>query len=161
MRSHFTAMITGSFDPITEGHMDIIERAAKLFDTVYVVMFINVDKKYMFTEQERLCFIEKACADIPNVKVDFSKGMVIDYVKEHGISAIIRGIRGDEDIAYEKLMAEFNYKNSGVETLLLPAKPKYENFSSTLARSILQKGEKLDGLLPKSIIDDVIGKFSK
>lgn len=161
MNSQFKAMITGSFDPITEGHMDIIERAAKLFDAVYVVMFINVDKKYMFTEEERLGFIKKACADIHNVKVDFSRGMVVDYVKEHGISVIIRGIRGDEDIAYEKLMAEFNYQNSGVETLLLPAKPKYENFSSTLARTTLQNGETLDGLIPESIIDDVLSKFEK
>lgn len=141
--------------------MDIIERAAKLFDTVYVVMFINVDKKYMFTEEERLGFIKKACSHIPNVKVDFSRGMVVDYVKEQDISVIIRGIRGDEDIAYEKKMAEFNCQNSGVETLLLPAKPKYENFSSTLARSILQNGEKLDGLLPENIIDDVLSKFEK
>ena len=155
------ALITGSFDPITEGHMDIINRAAKLFDTVYVVMFINADKKYMFTEEERLGFIKKACADIPNVKVDFSRGMVVDYVKEQEISVIIRGIRGDEDISYEKLMAEFNYKNSGVETLFLPAKPRYENFSSTLARSILQNGEKLDGLLPESIIDDILNRFGK
>ncbi len=161
MNSQFKAMITGSFDPITEGHMDIIERAAKLFDAVYVVMFINVDKKYMFTEEERLGFIKKACADIPNVKVDFSRGMVVDYVKEHGISVIIRGIRGDEDISYEKLMAEFNYQNSGVETLLLPAKPKYENFSSTLARTTLQNGEALDGLIPESIIDDVLSKYEK
>ena len=158
MKSDFKAMITGSFDPVTEGHMDIIDRAASLFPQVYVVMFINPQKQYMFSKEERLEFLKQSCMGYKNVKVDFSCGMVVDYAKEKGISVIIRGIRGDEDIAYEKQMAEYNFCNGGVETLLLPAKPKYEGFSSTLARDTILKNGDLTGLLPECVTKAISSK---
>lgn len=153
MKSEFRVLITGSFDPITVGHLDIIERASKMFDTVYVVMFVNKDKKYMFTEEQRLAFIKKACEHLPNVIADSSSGMVIDYAVEHDISAIIRGIRGGGDIFYERDMAAFNFGNSGVETLILTSKKEYEGCSSTLVRGILKAGGDPEGLLPECILE--------
>lgn len=158
MKSDLRAVVTGSFDPITIGHMDIIKRASSIFPSVYVVMFINEEKKYMFTEEQRLDFIKKACAPYKNVTVDFSRGMVVDYVRENNISVIIRGIRADGDVAYEKKMAEYNRTNSGVETLLLPANPCHESISSTLVRNaIINKNmDALSNLLPKEILQDFV-----
>ena len=146
-------MITGSFDPITLGHMDIIKRAAELFSSVAVVMFINPEKEYMFTLEQRFSMIKSSCEKISGVRVDYSEGMVVDYVKDHNIKAILRGVRNAQDYEYEKQMALFNKINGGVETIFLSAKEELEHCSSTLARRMIKNGEIPKGILPQEIIE--------
>ncbi len=151
-------IVTGSFDPITLGHMDIIKRAASVFEKVRVVMFINPEKEYMFSEDERFLMMKKACCELENVSVDRSSGMVIHYVKENQISAIIRGIRNSEDYLYEVKMAEYNKKHGGVDTLFFQANEKLEVCSSTIVRERILNSEPLDDLLPASVISIINNK---
>ena len=111
-------LVTGSFDPITAGHVDIIRRAAKLFDKVTVVVADNEEKNYLFSREERLEIARAAVSDFDNVSVEYCSGFVADFAKEHGASAFVRGIRGEDDVAYEQNMAGINLKNSGVDTVL-------------------------------------------
>lgn len=116
-----TAVLTGSFDPITLGHLDIIKRASKLVDKLYVVAFINENKKYLFTEKERLDMMKLATKDIDNVVCDFSSGYACDYCIKVGAKFMIRGIRNNIDYEYEKDLAKQNLEYKGIETLFLLA----------------------------------------
>lgn len=136
------AIVTGSFDPITVGHADLIKRASQIFDEVYAVMFINPDKEYYFSFEKRLEMLKTVCGDMKNVTVDSSLGYVVDYCAEHGIGIIVRGIRDAEDLKYETEMAEMNHTlNPDVETLFLPAKPELVSVSSTGVREAVKNGE--------------------
>ena len=154
-----TALICGSFDPITLGHLDIVRRAASLFDTIYLTAFINPEKKYCFTKEQRLGFMTSACADIPNVLCGFDSGMVCDYVRNNNIDCIVKGIRNENDLAYEAKMADFNREQSGRETLLLVSSSELSKCSSTLVRETLEKGGDLTALLPESILSEVKAAF--
>ena len=156
-----SALICGSFDPITLGHLDIVRRASSLFDTVYVTAFINPEKSYCFSKEQRLAFMKAACADIKNVVCDFSDGMVCDYVKSKDIDCIVKGIRNEKDLSYEAEMADFNRRCSGRETLFFVSSKELESCSSTLVRSALEKGGDLSLLLPASILDEVKTAFCK
>ena len=115
------ALLTGSFDPITIGHLDIIERASKLVDKLYVVAFINEDKKYYFTEKQRLDMMKIATKNIDNVVCDFSSGYACDYCLKVGATFMIRGIRNQQDYEYEKDLAKQNLDYKGIETIFLLA----------------------------------------
>lgn len=141
------ALVTGSFDPITVGHLDIVLRAAKIFDKVIVVVAHNEEKKYMFTPGERVAIVSEAVKNIPNVTVELCDGYVADFAKKHGADAFVRGIRGSADVAYEQNMADINFANSGVDTVMLFAKPEYHEISSTLVRGVLQNGGDLSLLM--------------
>lgn len=145
-------ILPGSYDPITLGHLDIIKRAASLYSEVYAVVFINPDKKYIFSKEDRLEMLRLATEEIPNVKVDFSDGFVVDYMKKEGIGKIIKGYRNQTDYEYELLQAEYNYKHGGFETELWQAGENMENISSTKAREAIEKDEPLEKILPKKII---------
>ena len=145
------ALITGSFDPITVGHLDIIERTSRIFDEVFVVAFINPQKSYRFDEKTRLELMRAATAHIENVRCDFSSGMVFEYVKENGIDCIVKGARNGTDFEYEAQMALFNLEKSGAETLILPASPALCDCSSTKVRSYLDRGMSVDELLPDEV----------
>ena len=144
-------MITGSFDPVTIGHEDIIRRAASIFSDVRVVVFLNPEKPGMFTPEERLRLLTLACAKYPNVTADLDTGMVIDYVKREEISLILRSVRDEKDLPYEMKMAEFNRTGSGVETLLLPADPALTDISSSELRRRITENEDYFSLLPEEI----------
>ena len=161
MKNKKTALICGSFDPITLGHLDIVRRAASIFDTVYLTAFINPDKKYCFSQEERIKFMQDACADIPNVVCGFDTGMVCDYVKNNNIDCIVKGIRNEKDLSYETKMADFNREHSGRETLLLVASEALSDCSSTLVRETLKSGGDLSALLPESIISELKAAFEK
>ena len=156
-----SALICGSFDPITLGHLDIVKRAAALFDIVYLTAFINPDKKYCFTREQRLDFMKTACADIPNVICGFDTGMVCDYVKHNNIDCIVKGIRNEKDFLYEAKMADYNREHSGRETLLLVCSEHLSECSSTLVRDALKNGADLSELIPESISDAVKTAFEK
>ena len=146
-----TALIPGSYDPVTAGHMDLITRAAGLVDILYVGVFVNADKQPRYTIEERVSFLQMACAKLQNVRVVSDTGLVVDFVQKHGINMLIKGIRNESDAAYEMQMAHINRSMAPVETLLLPADPAYAQLSSTLVRSVLTDHRPLTGLVPPEI----------
>lgn len=147
------AIVPGSFDPITVGHVNIIERAAKLFDVVVVTVMINAQKEYRFTIEQRAQLAELSCIHIPNVKVLVSEGLLVDVVDALGASVIVKGVRTVKDFRYEQEMALINkLHNPRAETIYLPCDPKYKRISSTLARAWMDEGKPLDSILmPKAI----------
>lgn len=140
-------LVTGSFDPITVGHLDVIARAAKIFDKVIVVVAHNEEKTYMFSPAQRVAIVTEAVKDFSNVTVELCDGYVADFAKKCGADAFVRGIRGADDVAYEQNMAGINFANSGVDTVLLFASPSFHDISSTRVREALRAGEELLGLM--------------
>ena len=145
-------ILPGSYDPVTLGHVDIIRRAAAEYPEVYAVIFINPNKEYLFSETERLKMLELACEDMPGVRVDFCKGRVVDYMREHGIEKIIKGYRNGADLEYERIQAEYNLKFGGYETELWKADEKFRHISSTLARSAIADKCEMAEILPEKVI---------
>ncbi|MBO4979267.1 MAG: pantetheine-phosphate adenylyltransferase [Clostridia bacterium] len=147
------AIVPGSFDPITVGHVDVIERTAKLFDTVVVAVIMNASKEYRFTIEQRAQLAKISCAHIPNVKVLVSEGMLVDVVRELGATAIVKGVRTAKDFAYEQKMAHYNRAlNPKAETLYLPCSPELKRISSTLVRKRMDENRSLEGILmPEAI----------
>jgi pantetheine-phosphate adenylyltransferase len=145
------AILPGSYDPVTVGHLDLIKRAAKLYDTVYAVVFINPEKKYRFTSEDRVRMLALATDGLPNVIVSYSDGLVIDYMNSHGINIIVKGYRNDTDLEYEKKQANWNKEHGGYDTLLLKCRPELASISSTKVREALDKGDDLGGLLPEEV----------
>ncbi|MBQ7293000.1 MAG: pantetheine-phosphate adenylyltransferase [Clostridia bacterium] len=147
------AIVPGSFDPITVGHVDIVERAAKIFDTVVVMVMVNREKNYMFSIDKRTQLAKLSCDHLDNVKVLSSEGMLVDVVKELGANAIIKGVRTIKDFKYEQIQAYYNKEhNPQAETLYLPADPKLKRVSSTMVRKMIDGGKKLDGILMPTAI---------
>ena len=146
------AMYPGSFDPITNGHIDIIRRGAKLFGELTVLIIDNRDKNMTYTLDERIKMVEITTSDIPGIKVDTYNGLTTDYIKENSIDVIIRGVRNLMDYEYESSLLEI-YKTQGVniESILLCTKPKYEYLSSTVVRQHAMLGGDLSKFVPKEI----------
>lgn len=154
-RKESSALICGSFDPITRGHLDIVERAGEIFDKVYLVAFINAEKEYLFSTDERLSFMKKATSHVKNVICDESSGMVYEYVIKNGIDCIVKGIRNERDLSYEGEMARFNKEHSKRDTLFFFAREDLHDVSSTAVRDALKKGENVSLLLPDGIAEEV------
>ena len=146
------ALICGSFDPVTNGHLDIIKRAAAIFDSVTVGIFVNSAKKYFFDLSERVEMLTEATKEIKNVLIDTSEGYVADYVKENGIDVIVKGVRNSVDFEYEANMARINKQlYSGAETLLLVAPAETEELSSSLVKESFAKGEDVSRYVPECV----------
>ena len=136
------AIVTGSFDPVTVGHLSLIRRASEMFDEVYVVIFINPEKTYMFSAEKRKELLKKACERLENVTVDYDDGYVVDYCARHGIKYIVRGLRRPDHAEYELNMAKTNRSlNPDVETILLPVENGLEDVCSTFVRNNLEDEE--------------------
>lgn len=135
------AVFAGSFDPFTLGHLDIVRRAASLFDELYVLLAVNASKKYYFDEATRAEMVRKAVADIPNVKVDVYDGLTVDFMKRVGAKFLVRGIRGASDVEYEQTVA-WNNKilYPECETVFLSSAPEHLMVSSTVVRELLKSG---------------------
>lgn len=143
---------TGSFDPVTNGHINIFERAAKLVDELTVCVFVNTKKKYLFDVEERVKLLQKATAHIPNVKVDSFDGLVADYVKLHGINTIIRGLRSTADFETEFNQAQFTkHLTSEVEIIFLLTEIKFSFISSSGVRELAKFHGDISGLVPKCV----------
>ena len=150
------AVCPGSFDPITNGHVDIIKRAAELFDEVTVLVVTNPDKKCVFSPEERCTLIEKATENIPGIKVDFFSGLLADYVKDNGICAIVKGIRSSSDFEYEFQMALANRSLApDAETVFITADPQNMYVSSSLIRQIATFGGDVSDFVPKAIVEEI------
>ena len=149
----------GTFDPITVGHLDIIERASNKFDEVIVLIMQNPRKKCMFTAEERKYMIEQ-CIKADNVKVEIGTGLTVEYAKKLGASAIVRGIRAVTDYEYELAQATANMKlESTIETLFLIAKPEYSFLSSSVVKEIAMNGGSTEGLLPDEITEYAVERM--
>ena len=146
-------ILPGSYDPITLGHLEIIKAAADKYAEVFVVAFINPDKEYFFSEEERVEMLRLATSEIKNVTVDFFSGRVVDYMKEHGIEKIVKGYRNATDYAYEQIQAEYNLDNGGYETELIKCSENYEKISSTLARETIYSRGELSKILPSLVVE--------
>jgi pantetheine-phosphate adenylyltransferase len=155
------AVCPGSFDPITNGHLDIIERASRLYDVVHVAVLINKNKQGMFTIEERIGLIEETTAKLGNVKVESHNGLLVDFCKERGIPAIIKGLRAVSDFDYELQMAQMNHGLSGVETLFVPPSPTYSFLSSTLVKEVASLGGDVSHLLPEAVHRRLVDRIAE
>jgi len=148
------AIMTGSFDPITVGHMEIIKKACQFFEEFYVVALINSEKEYTFTLEEKKAIMELATQDIPNVKVDAYDGLTVNYMHEHGIDKIIRGIRSTSDEEYEKKLATImKTYDSSFETIFIRSHGNMKTVSSSLVKDKLARGEDIKDLIPEKAYD--------
>ena len=145
-------ILPGSYDPVTSGHLEIIRRAAERYDEVFAVVFINPEKTYAFSLDERVRMLMVATEDLPNVLVSYSTGLVIDYMRDHHIEKIVKGIRNEADLAYERVQEEWNLTHGGYPTEYIRAEEGYEHISSTLVREKIARGESLQGLLPEKVV---------
>lgn len=148
------ALFPGSFDPITNGHYDIIKRGIKLFDEVIVAIGINADKKYMFSLEERQRFIEEAFKDEPKIKVVTYKGLTVDFCKENDVDFILRGLRNPADFEFEKAIAHTNRKLSKIETVFLLTAAKTSFISSSIVRDVIRNNGDYTVLVPESVVVD-------
>ncbi|HXJ98248.1 MAG TPA: pantetheine-phosphate adenylyltransferase [Gelidibacter sp.] len=145
------ALFPGSFDPITLGHQDIIKRGLKVFDEVVVAIGINADKKYMFSLEQRLKFIEDTFKDEPKVKVMTYKGLTIDFCKEIDAQFILRGLRNPADFEFEKAIAHTNRKLSKIETVFLLTAASTSYISSSIVRDVIRNNGDYTVLVPESV----------
>lgn len=156
------AIYPGSFDPITVGHLDIIKRAAKNFDVLYVAIMKNANKQYSFTEEERLKLIQKCTKSMKNVEVVIGNGLTIEFAKKLGCSVIVRGIRAVTDYESELSLATSNMAlNDKIETLFLVSRPELSFLSSSIAKEVALFGGDVDKFIPKQIQKDVKDKLMK
>lgn len=147
------AICPGSYDPVTVGHIDIIRRAAALFDEVVVLVAVNSAKKTMFTTQQRVEMLRLATADIPGVRVDCSEGLLADYAQKCGACALVKGVRNAQDLDYELPMAYANrYLQTELDTVLLPASPAVSWISSTIVREMLRYNQNISEMVPASVL---------
>ncbi len=157
-----TAVYPGSFDPITNGHLDIIRRSARTFDKVYVAVLVNSAKSPMFPTQQRVDMIKKVTSDLDNVEVDFFSGLLVDYMQEKNAGIIIKGLRAMSDFEYEFQMALMNHKLSkDIETLFMMTSAKYQYLSSSIVKEVGRHGGCLDGLVPEILKDEIIAGITK
>lgn len=146
------AVYPGSFDPITNGHLDIIKRAANLFDKVYVAVISNPGKQPYFPLEERIQMLKEATKGIKNVKIDFFEGLLVDYAKKIKANSIVRGLRAVSDFDYEFQMALTNRQmNSEIETVFLMTDYKYSYLSSSIVKQIAHLKGDIAGLVPKNV----------
>ena len=154
------AVYPGSFDPVTCGHLDIIKRASKIFDELYVVVFENVGKSPLFTAQERVEMLAEACKGIENVRVSCSSGLLVDFARKHGISVIIKGLRAVSDFDYEFKMALMNKKLAPeIDTLFMMTSVEYLFLSSSLVKETVSYGGCVEGLVPANVIPKMKDKL--
>ncbi|MEU7460647.1 MULTISPECIES: pantetheine-phosphate adenylyltransferase [Streptomyces] len=146
------AVCPGSFDPITNGHLDIIARASRLYDEVYVAVMINQSKKGLFEVDERIELIREVTSEFVNVRVETHHGLLVDYCKQRDIPAIVKGLRAVSDFDYELQMAQMNNGLTGVETLFVPTNPTYSFLSSSLVREVAAWGGDVSHLVPPQVL---------
>ena len=156
------AVVPGSFDPITNGHIDIIKRAADVFDIVYVAVLNNSSKNPLFSIEERIRLIEEVMKDIPNIQVESSSGLLIDYAKSKNAKAIVRGLRAVSDFEYEMQITSMNrVLDENIETFFIMTKNQYSFLSSSIVKEVAKYGGNIRELVPEAIEKALIAKFNK
>ena len=157
-----TAIYPGSFDPVTNGHLNIIQRAAKSFDKLIVCVMVNADKRPMFTAQERVELLRRVTADIPNVEIAHSDRLLADFARERNCGVIVKGLRAMSDFEREFQMALINRKlNPGLDTMFLTAEHQFMYLSSSIVKEMGHYGADLREFLPEQIIDDFRSRLAE
>lgn len=155
------AVVPGSFDPITKGHLDIIYRAADVFDVVYVAVLNNSSKSPLFSIEERTALIAEATKDLPNVRIDTSSGLLIDYAKERGAKAIVRGLRAVSDFEYEMQITSMNrFLDENIETFFIMTKNQYSFLSSSIVKEVAKYGGNVGELVPPVVAAALKEKYN-
>jgi pantetheine-phosphate adenylyltransferase len=142
----------GSFDPVTNGHLDIISRCAQLYDEVVVAVFVNQTKTSLFSVEERREMLGEVTTDFPNVRIDTFHGLVVDYCKANDIPVIVKGMRAVSDFEYELQMAQMNRGLAGIDTLFMPTNPEYSFLASSLVKEIARWGGDVSSLVPPNVL---------
>jgi pantetheine-phosphate adenylyltransferase len=142
----------GSFDPATNGHLDVIGRAAGLHDEVIVAVLINITKKSLFTVDERVEMLTEVTKGYGNVRVERFHGLLVDFCAANGVNAIVKGLRAVSDFEYEMQMAQMNYRLAKIETLFMTTNPLYSFLSSSLVKEIARYGGDVSGLVPEQVL---------
>lgn len=152
-----TALCPGTFDPVTNGHVDIVRRAAGLFDRVVIAVVENPSKEPLFENTERVEMLREAVADLGNVEVDSFSGLLVDYARNRGIPVIVKGLRAVTDFDYELQMAQMNRQLAEVETCFVPTSPKWSYLSSSLVKEVARFGGDVSSMVP----DHVLGRLKE
>jgi pantetheine-phosphate adenylyltransferase len=155
-----TAVCPGSFDPVTNGHLDVFARASELADEVIVAVLVNQTKAGLFPIDERIDMLREVVAPFPNVRVDSFHGLLVDYCHTHGIKAIVKGLRAVSDFDYELQMSQMNYRLAGVETLFIATNPLFSFLSSSLVKEVAKFGGDVSGLVPETVLVRLREKLS-
>ena len=155
------AVCPGSFDPVTNGHLDVIGRAAAQFDEVVVTVMINKNKTGLFTVDERIEMLEDATSHLDGVRVAKWQGLLVDFAREQGLSAIVKGLRGANDFDYELQMAQMNQKLSGVDTLFIATNPTYSYLSSSLVKEVATYGGDVSDMLPPKVLERLTERLAE
>ncbi|HET8854453.1 MAG TPA: pantetheine-phosphate adenylyltransferase [Salinimicrobium sp.] len=147
------AVFPGSFDPVTLGHIDIIERALPLFDEIILAIGVNADKKLMFSLEERMYFLEKTFKEEPKISIEAYEGLTVDFCQKHEVSHILRGLRNSGDFDYEKAIGQTNFKMSGVETVFLITSSGKSHISSSIVRDLIRNEGDYEFMVPRAVVN--------
>lgn len=155
------ALCPGSFDPVTNGHIDVFARAAAQFDEVVVTVMVNPKKQGMFSVEERMEMLREATADLSNVRVESWQGLLVDFAKQEGIGAIVKGLRDATDFGYELQMAQMNKKLSGVDTFFIATNPTFSFLSSSLVKEVATYGGDVTDMLPPAVHKRLLDRLAE
>ncbi len=155
-------LYTGSFDPITVGHMDIINRISRNFEEVVITVFNNIEKKYWFSIEERCEMVRQATKHLHNVSVDLTEGLVVEYCEKNNINMIVRGLRAVSDYEYELSISSINkHLNKNLETIFLVASPEYSFLSSSIVKDVAEHGGAFEDLVPTYVAQEIHKKLGR
>ncbi len=155
------AVCPGSFDPVTLGHLDIVERASAIYDEVTVAVLVNKKKSSLYTVEERMELLAQVTERYGNVKVDSFHGLLVDYCRDKGIPVIVKGLRAISDFDYELQMAQMNHGLAGVETLFMTTNPLYSFLSSSLVKEVATYGGDVSGLVPEAVLTSLTERLAR
>ena len=149
----------GSFDPVTNGHLDVLARASRLYDEVTVAVLVNPGKSGLFEVPERIEMLQEVTAELGNVRVDSFEGLLVDYCRERGIPVVVKGLRAVSDFDYELQMAQMNHRLTGLETFFVATNPEYSFLSSSLVKEVARWGGDVGGLVPDAVLARLRGRI--
>jgi pantetheine-phosphate adenylyltransferase len=153
------AVCPGSFDPVTNGHLDIFGRASRLYDEVIVAVLVNQTKTGLFSPEERIEMLEAVTAEFPNVRIASFRGLLVDFCRDQDVSVVVRGLRAVTDFDYELKMAQMNYGLSGLETLFMPTNPLYSFLASSLIKDVAKWGGDISPHVPPLVVERLQAKL--
>lgn len=157
-----TALCPGSFDPVTLGHLDIIERSSRHFDEVIVAVIRNPQKtQSLFSLEDRQQMLKEATQHLSNIRIEFFKGLLVDFARDHGVDAIVKGLRAVSDFDQELQMAQMNQRLSGIDTFFLSTSPQHSFLSSSLVREVARFGGDVSGMVPGNVNDRLVETFQR
>jgi pantetheine-phosphate adenylyltransferase len=154
-----TALCPGTFDPVTNGHLDIIGRSSQTFEAVVAGVLENPSKQPLFDAAERLEMLEAACESLPNVRVAAFSGLLVEFARREGAHVMVKGLRAVSDYEYEIQMAQMNHRLAGIETLFMSTSPKWSFLSSSLVKEVANLGGSVDGLVPDVVNERLLQRL--